>query len=91
MVLGGSWRGFGEHFGAQTESQKGKIILFNKNAIFKGCWEGLGRVLGGFGKGFGRVSGGFGSFLAALGASQRCFNYFCGISGLFGPFLQVLG
>ena len=48
-VLGGSWEGFGEHFGVQKGSQKDKIIFFNKNVIFKGFGEGLGKVLGGFG------------------------------------------
>ena len=63
------------------------MIFFNKIVIFKGFWEGLGKVWRGFWEGLGRGW----ELLAALGASQRCFNYFCGISGLFGPFLQVLG
>ena len=75
-VLGGSWGGFGEHFGVQNGSPKGKIVFFSKNVIFKGFWEGLGRVLGGFGTGFGKVLEGSGSFLGALGTSRRCFNSF---------------
>ena len=54
-VLGGSWGGFGEHFGVQKGSQKGKMIFFNKIVIFKGFWEGLGRVWRGFWEGLGRV------------------------------------
>ena len=47
-VLGGSWEGFGEHFGVQKGSQKGKMIFFNKKYDFQG-------LLGGFGEGLGRV------------------------------------
>ena len=57
--LGGSWVGFGEHFGTQQRPQKGKINFFNKIVILKGFWEALGRILGGFGSGFGKVLGGF--------------------------------
>ena len=75
-VLGGSWGGFGEHFGVQDGSPKGKIVFFSKNVIFKGFWEGLGRVLGGSGEGFGRVLEGSGSFLGALGTSRRSCSSF---------------
>ena len=72
-VLGGSWGGFGEHFGFQNGSQKGKIHFFNKIAIFNGFWEGLGRLLGGSGEGFGGFWGGSGSLLGAFGGCRGSF------------------
>ena len=75
----------------QDGSQKGKIKIFNKIAIFKGFREGLGRVLGGFWKGFGTVLVGSGSFLGAQRASQRCFSCFRIFSGRFDVSSNVFG
>ena len=78
--MGGSWEGLGEVLGSilasKTGPQRAAMSIATSNVIFKGFWEGLGRVLGGFGEGFGRVLEGSGSFLGALGTSRRCFSSF---------------
>ena len=97
LVLGGSWRGLGDHLAVQDGTQKGKINIFNKIEIFQGFGEGLGRVLGRFGDGFGRVLVRSGSLLgiplwmhpcwALLGFAGLCLAWF----GFAWPGLALLG
>ena len=64
----------GANFAVQKGSEKSKLNLFDKIAIFKGFGEGLGRVLGGFGDDFGRVLARSGSLLGTPGPFQRRFG-----------------
>ena len=76
VILMQFWVDFGKLLGSiltsKTGPKRGKQNFSMKLRFLRD----FGRVLGGFGEGFGRVLGGFGSFLAALGASQGCFNCF---------------
>ena len=66
--FGVSWGGFGKHMAVQNGSLKRNVIFFDKISIFKGFWDGLGRVLGEILEGFGRDLGRFGMILKDMRA-----------------------
>ena len=83
LRFGGSWRGFVDLSGVQKGSQKAKLDVFDKIAIFNGFVEGLGWVWGGFWEGFGKALGNFWRILRGLGARWARLVLFAGFCMYF--------